>query len=63
MTIIFKKNLHRKDKKMKKNKKKRYTMDDEDLKALKRTIEYVKKLDLFDKSKEEIKPKKLNKVA
>lgn len=48
---------------MKKNKKKRYTMDDEDLKALKRTIEYVKKLDLFDKSKEEINPKKLNKVA
>lgn len=63
MTIIFKKSLHRKDKKMKENKKERYTMDDEDLKALKRTIEYVKKLDLFDKSKEEIKPKKLNKVA
>ena len=48
---------------MKENKKERYTMDDEDLKALKRTIEYVKKLDLFDKSKEEVKPKKLNKVA
>lgn len=48
---------------MKKNKKKRFTMDDEDLKVLKKTIEYVKKLDLFDKSKEEIKPKKLNKVA
>lgn len=48
---------------MKKDKKKKYTMDDEDLKALKRTIEYVKKLDLFDKSKEEVKPKKLNKVA
>ena len=48
---------------MKKNKKKRYTMDDEDLKALKRTIEYVKKLDLFNKSNKDIKTKKLNKVA
>ena len=27
---------------MKENKKERYTMDDEDLKALKRTIEYNK---------------------
>ena len=48
---------------MKENKKERYTMDDEDLKALKRTIEYVKKLDLFNKSNKDIKTKKLNKVA
>lgn len=48
---------------MDKNKKEKYSMDDEDLKALKKSIEYVKKLDLFDKSKEEVKPKKLNKVA
>lgn len=48
---------------MDKNKKEKYSMDDEDLKALKKSIEYVKKLDLFDKSKEEINPKKLNKVA
>lgn len=48
---------------MKTNKKKKYSMDDEDLKALKKSIEYVKKLDLFGKSKEEIKQKKLNKVA
>lgn len=48
---------------MGKNIKKRYSMNDEDLKALKKSIEYVKKLDLFDKSKENVKAKKFNKVA
>ena len=48
---------------MDKNKKEKYSMDDEDLKALKKSIEYVKKLDIFNKYNKDIKTKKLNKVA
>ena len=37
---------------MKKNNKTKYTMTDEDLKALKNSIEYVKKLNNLKKRKE-----------
>lgn len=41
-----------------------YRMTEEDLKTLKKTIEYVRKLDIFGKNKElENKSKKLKKVA
>lgn len=46
---------------MKKNNKTKYTMTDEDLKALKNSIEYVKKLDNLKKRKENII--KIKKVA
>ncbi len=46
------------------NKKAGYYMSDEDLKALRKSIDYVKKLDLFnDNKKQESKVKKLKKVA
>lgn len=46
------------------NKKAGYYMSDEDLKALRKSIDYVKKLDLFnDNKKQESKAKKLKKVA
>lgn len=41
-----------------------YRMTDEDLKALKKSIEYVRKLDIFGKNKElENKSKRIKKVA
>lgn len=41
-----------------------YVMTDEDLKALKRALKYVKKLDIFDENKDkENKNKKIKKVA
>lgn len=48
-----------------KNKKIKYSMStDEDLKLLKKSIEYVKNLDIFkEESKKESKAKKLKKVA
>lgn len=46
---------------MKKNNKTKYTMTDEDLKALKNSIEYVKNLDNLKKRKENII--KIKKVA
>lgn len=49
---------------MNKSKKTGYYMSDEDLKALRKSIDYVKKLDLFnDNKKQESKAKKLKKVA
>lgn len=49
---------------MDKSKKTRYYMTDEDLKALKKSIEYVRKLDIFGKNKElENKSKRIKKVA
>lgn len=35
-----------------KNKKTRYSMTDEELKSLKKSIEYVKSLDIFDENKD-----------
>lgn len=46
---------------MKKNSKTNYTMTDDDLKALKKSLEYVKKLDIFKERKENIS--KIKKVA
>lgn len=46
-----------------KKNKERYSMTEDDLKALKKTIEYVKKLDFINESDKNIKEKKLNKVA
>lgn len=41
-----------------------YRMTDEDLKVLKKSIEYVRKLDIFEKNKElENKSKRMKKVA
>ncbi|MBS6252700.1 MAG: hypothetical protein KH434_05690 [Clostridium sp.] len=41
-----------------------YRMTDEDLKVLKKSIEYVRKLDIFGKNKElENKSKRMKKVA
>ncbi|HJJ12565.1 MAG TPA: hypothetical protein OIM48_04600 [Clostridiaceae bacterium] len=41
-----------------------YRMTDEDLKVLKKSIEYVRKLDIFGKNKEfENKSKRIKKVA
>lgn len=41
-----------------------YRMTDEDLKALKKSIEYVRKLNIFGKNKElENKSKRIKKVA
>lgn len=49
---------------MDKNKKPRYCMSDDDLKALRKSIEYVKKLDFFNENeKQENKMKKLKKAA
>lgn len=49
---------------MNKSKKIGYYMSDEDLKALRKSIDYVKKLDLFnDNKKQESKVKKLKKAA
>lgn len=49
---------------MDKSEKTRYYMTDKELKALKKSIEYVRKLDIFGKSKElENKSKKLKKIA
>lgn len=46
---------------MKKDKKTKYTMTAEELKALKKSMEYVKKLDIFNVRKENIN--KVKKVA
>lgn len=46
---------------MNKNKNASYYMSDEDLKALKKSLEYVKKLDIFNKKQE--KKVKIKKVA
>ena len=41
-----------------------YRMTDEDLKVLKKSIEYARKLDIFEKNKElENKSKRMKKVA
>lgn len=47
------------------NKKIRFAMTDEELKSLKESIEYVKKLDIFkdNKEKQNSKIKKAKKVA
>lgn len=49
---------------MNKNKSIRYSMSDEELKALRKSLESVKKLDFFNKNKEQSnKTRKLKKVA
>lgn len=54
----------RKNKNMNKKEQTLYKMTDEDLKALKKSIEYVRKLDIFEKNKElENKSKKMKKIC
>lgn len=48
---------------MDKNKKPKYTMTDEDLKILKESIDYVKKLDFLHKKKNIVKQSNNKKVA
>lgn len=49
---------------MDKSEKTRCYMTDKELKTLKKSIEYVRKLDIFEKNKElENKSKKLKKIA
>lgn len=48
----------------KKDEKSRYIMTEDELKTLKKSMEYVKNLDIFnEESKKENKAKKLKKVA
>lgn len=47
---------------MNKRMKPRYTMTDEDLKALKKSLEYVRKLNIFNETKQE-NISKIKKVA
>ena len=48
---------------MNKNKKPKYTMTDEDLKSLRKSIEYVKKLDFLHKKENIVKQSNNKKVA
>lgn len=45
------------------NRKSNYSMQDIDLKALKKSIEYVKKLNFYNSKEQKRKTKKLKRVA